>query len=270
MKKNLIWGLAAILACGLALTSCEKSGGNSELLLGNWFMTEESESYGDKMITYALLSFGEDGVLTEHTYLIYPDEPANHSERILRHAIYTSDDTAGTITTDDGEEVQTVRYQLSGSELSLSTLEAGVVAVLHRPTAAELEKVGAYDFFISSNDYIGRWFFTKEIGNLTLYGMLKFDENGKLESVRYALSGETSCIRTKSTMLYNEYDDDLEERVIEIHDPTDYSSSTFYHWTIVNDHLKLENMDDEDNVLDCHPLSPADLELMAKLDKLVK
>ena len=27
---------------------------------------------------------------------------------------------------------------------------------------------------------------------------------------------------------------------------------------------------DEDNVLDCHPLCPADIELMAKLDKIVK
>lgn len=268
MKKSLFWVLATILTCGIALTSCEKGGGNSELLLGNWFLSQESESYGDKKISYALFSFGEDGVFTQRVYTIFPDEPAHYSERVFRHSIYTVDNSAGTVTFDDGEDVQTFRYQFNGSELSLSEMNPGNVAVLHRPTAVELEKAKTYDQFISSDDYIGRWFYTNTFGDLTLHGMLNFDENGRLEHVIYTVYSESDCTRKSSTMLYNEYDG--EYHVLEIHEPKDYSVSTLYYWGIVNDHLKLENYEDEDNLLDCHPLSPADIELMAKLDKLVK
>lgn len=45
---------------------------------------------------------------------------------------------------------------------------------------------------------------------------------------------------TKTTMLYNDYGEE-KDKMIEIHDP-----------------------------LICHPLCPADIELMAKLDKIVK
>ena len=76
MKKNLFWVLATILSCGLAMTSCEKGGGNSGLLSGEWFLSQENDSYGDKEIIYALFSFGEDGVFTQRVYTIFPDEPA--------------------------------------------------------------------------------------------------------------------------------------------------------------------------------------------------
>lgn len=268
MKKNLFWVLATILSCGLAMTSCEKGGGNSGLLSGEWFLSLENDSYGDKEIIYALFSFGEDGVFTQRVYTIFPDEPAYYSERFFRHSIYTVDNSASTVTFDDGEDVMTFRYQLTSSELTLSDMNSGNATVLHRPTAIELEKAKTYDQFISSDDYIGRWFYTNTFGDLTLHGMLHFDENGKLEQVTYTVYGENDCTRKNSTLLYNEYQD--EYQVLEIHEPKDYSVSTLYEWAIVNDHLKLENTKDEDNVLDCHPLCPADIELMAKLDKLVK
>lgn len=269
MKKNVLGALVAIFTCCLFLTSCGENGGSpADLLLGNWFMNQENEVDGEKENTYALLSFGEDGVFTQCVYWIYPNEPANYSERIRRHSIYTINETAGTITFDNGIDVQTVRYQRTSNNLTISSQDGSITTVLHRPSDGELEKARTYDQFISSDDYIGRWFYTNTFGDLTLHGMLHFDEDGKLEQVTYTVYGENDCTRKNSTLLYNEYQDKYQ--VLEIHDPKDYSVSTLYEWAIVNDHLKLENTKDEDNVLDCHPLCPADIELMAKLDKLVK
>lgn len=86
---------------------------------------------------------------------------------------------------------------------------------MRRPTESELERLSVYDHFLWSDDYIGRWFFTNRFGDLTIYGMLHFTNNGLLEFARYSY----------------------------------YS--------------------DDDPII-CHPLNPDDVELMARLDKLVK
>ena len=270
MRKNVLWMLAAILTCGLSLTSCWKGGSNTDLLLGNWFLTMEEESYGEPKITYALFSIGLDGVITERVYWIFPEEPANFSERMRRHSIYTVNETLNQFDLDDGESVQTIRYQLTSGELTLTTSDGSSTMRFRRPTELELERLSVYDHFLWSDDYIGRWFFTNRFGDLTIYGMLHFTNNGLLEFVRYSYYSDDDCLRTKTTLAYNDYED-YEDQLIEIHEPKDYSSSTVYHWRITDDNLKLELYEEEDDdPIICHPLNPDDVELMARLDKLVR
>lgn len=272
MRKNVLGALVAIFTCCLFLTSCGENGGSpADLLLGNWFMNQENEVDGEKENTYALLSFGEDGVFTQCVYWIYPNEPANYSERIRRHSIYTINETAGTITFDNGIDVQTIRYKRTSNDLTISSQDGSITTVLHRPSDGELEKARTYDHFIWSTDYVGRWFYVNKWDNdLTIYGMLQFDEDGKLKHLRYSLYGEDDCIRAETTMLYNDYGEE-KDKMIEIHEPKDYSISSKYYWSIVDGDLILQYADDEeDDPLICHPFNPDDIELMAKLDKLVK
>lgn len=263
--------LATILVCGLSLTSCWKGGSNSDLLLGNWFMTQEQESYGKTEITYALFSFGPDGVITQKVYWIFPEEPGDFSERMRSHAIYTVDETLNQIIIDDAEYPQTLRYQLTSGELTLTTSDGKFTITFRRPTATELERLDVYDHFISSEDYLGRWFFSNRFNDLFIYGMVHFKSNGTLEFVRYSYYSDDDCLRKTTEFFYNEYDDEDDDQLIEIHEPEDYSSSTVYHWSIKDGNLKLEIYDEEDDdPIIAHPLNTEDIELMARLDKLVR
>lgn len=262
--------LATILACGLSLTSCWKGGGNSDLLLGNWFTTQEEESYGETEITYVLFSLGQDGVITQRVYWIYPEEPGSFSERMRNHAIYTVDETLNQLIIDDGEYPQTLRYQLTSGELTLTTSDGSSTMKFRRPTATEMERLDVYDHFLWNDDYVGRWFFSSRFNDLIIYGMLHFKRNGTLEFVRYSYYSDNDCLRTITDFLYNDYEDDVDQ-LIEIHEPKDYSASTVYHWIIKDGNLRLELYDEEDDdPIIAHPLNTEDIELMARLDKLVR
>ena len=102
MKKNILWMLAAILTCGLTvtmMTSCSNDDDPvnpdpviTEALTGEWFAVVNRVDYDkdadENDIEYILLSFDENGVVTQNIYTGNTTEPLRYWERMHRHGIY--------------------------------------------------------------------------------------------------------------------------------------------------------------------------------------
>jgi hypothetical protein len=131
MKKNFVWMLAAVLTCGLAmatLTACNNSDNPvapkpdvQKSLAGDWFTTIKMEEGYVNELVHVMISFDEDGVYTHKVYYLYPDEPADYSERFFRHGIYSVDEAAGTMLFARGEveDNENLSYQLNRYSLKL-------------------------------------------------------------------------------------------------------------------------------------------------------
>ncbi len=244
----------------------------TEALTGQWMTVIESVRYGDHMKLYSLLTLDEDGVATNTTYWIYPDEPASYDERIRRHSIYTVDKEAGTITTDDGYgEPEVTRYVLTDDGLICYSIENDFAYRFHRPTSSELELLNEYNRRIKSDDYVGRWFFVTDDKGVYTYKMLEFTDDGTLNTICYTVDGD-HCTRTTKSVTAGEADgDEYGDQVIEIHNKKDFSDTDLYRWKIKENKLYLSDVSgDEDEYDIYYPLTSADLELMSELDKKVK
>lgn len=276
MKKNLLWMFAAILTCGLIgsfMTSCSEDDNPvipeiKEKLTGEWLVTVNQDDDND--VEYVLFKFEENGVVIQNIYIGDPAEPIRYWERMNRHGIYTLDETAQTILCElISDNPETIQYSLSNGLLTLkidSEIQS-MTLTLHRPTQTEKALLSIYDLSLEGNDYEGKWFSVEEANGQYTYVMLDFTEDSGLKTTRYSVKGD-QCIRTEYTQYYNEYDNDEDEQVLEIHNITDYMLTELYWWEVSGNTLTLETeKDDEEVVATYHALTPADIELMAELDK---
>ena len=274
MRKNVLWMLTAILTCGLGMTMLTACTNNDnpdipqpvveKTLIGDWFTTINRDWSDEEEIVYAIISFSENGVCTTRSIQIYPDAPVKHNERIRRHSIYTVNEAAGTITLNREDVNETNRYQLTENGLALTAADGSYTFNFHRPTSADLAMINAYEQTIESDDYVGKWFKVNEINGLYTYTMLDLTDNGVVNMTRYSVNGD-DCQRTTSSRLYGEYDDAEYNQVLEVHNEKNYHDTTLYRWAVKDNQLHLSNMTDDFVVF--HPLTPADMTLMAELDK---
>lgn len=314
MKKNLLWmltcgracscstkltsllctrliaGLAAILICSFgmtSLTSCSNQDSpvlppvDAETLTGDWLYKFVSSDDDDEMVgqnvSYSLLSFGDNGVLTQRYYYGNAGTSLEYWERWCRHSIYTVDEKAHTFTVDDLDGTARVfGYTLTDGQLIIHLLngEIGdvVTSTLHRPEASDLEFLKTVDRAVWSDDYVGKWFgYTDwEDSGIRLYIMLDFTEDGIVNCRRYSVDKYNDCLRTVFSQYYEDYDNEDNMQMLMMHDSEDYNNTYLYKWSVVDNTLMLG--DPEDSELDTvyHPLTPDDVAFMEELDKLVK
>ena len=137
MRKNFLWMLAAILICGLTvtmMTSCSKEDDPvnpdpviTETLTGEWFAVVNRVDYDEDAdendIEYILLSFDENGVVTQSIYIGNTTNPIKSWERMHRHGIYTVDEIARTLTVENISETPTTsKYRFDKELLILNFL----------------------------------------------------------------------------------------------------------------------------------------------------
>lgn len=290
MKKNILWMLAAILISGLTVTTMTSCSNNddpvnpdpviTQTLTGEWFAVVNRMDYDkdadENDIEYILLSFDENGVVTQNIYTGNTTEPLRYWERMHRHGIYTVDEKARTITVENISETPTTSKYSFDKELQIlnlydeETVDRNMSIPLHRPSKAEKDLLAVYDISLWGDDYVGKWFGYTEHNGLYTYMMLDFTEGRGLKTIRYSVYND-NVTRTEYTQVYNEADDDEyeDEPVLEIHSPTDYKQSEFYWWEVAGNTLTLgKELEDEEFISSTyHALTKADIELMEELDK---
>ena len=277
MKKVLSCVFAAILICGSSVfSSCSANDDNpipqpevTEKLSGSWFTEIERNTYGETEIVYLLFNFSEDGVVATQFYFIDPEEPLNYSWRYNRHAIYTVDESAGTIVIDYGnKEKEVMGYTLSKNGLTLiDDEEKGIIYNLHRPSSAELEKLTVYDQALPGEEYIGKWFGYKEENGVKVYTMFGFTDDNMVNLVVYFVK-DGKCIRKESRTMFEVSED--EESVLKIYSPWNKSEADVYRWSVTGNVLSLENLKEEEFIAEFHFVTPADLATMAELNKIAE
>jgi hypothetical protein len=223
-----------------------------------------------------LLSFDENGVVTQNIYTGNTTEPLRYWERMHRHGIYTVDETASTITVENISETPTTSKYSFDKELLIlkfydeENADYNMSIPLHRPSKAEKDLLVVYDISLWGDDYVGKWFGFTEHNGLYTYMMLDFTEESGLKTIRYSVYND-KVTRTEYTQVYNEADDDEyeDEPVLEIHSSNDYKQSEFYWWKVAGNTLTLgKELDDEEFISSTyHALTKADIELMEELDK---
>lgn len=278
--------LVAIMTCGLTvttMTSCSNEDDPvkpdpviTETLTGEWltFVNRNFDEDDDKNdIEYVLLSFDEAGVITQKVYIGNTTQPIRYWERMHRHGIYTVNEATHTLTYENLTlEPETIKYSFDKDLLTLSPIDDEAdyrikSLTFHRPTKSEKDLLSVYDLSLWGDDYAGKWFGVNEHNGLYTYMMLDFTEGSGLKTIRYSVY-EDKCTRTAYTQYYNEADDIEDyEKVLEIHSTTDYSQSDFYWWKVADNTLTLGLTKYEDMFSVYHPLTKADIELMAELDK---
>ncbi len=280
MKKNLLWMFAAILTCGFAvstMTSCSEDDNPvipdiQETLTGDWLVTvnRDAEYNDENDVEYVLFTFEENGVVVRNVYVGNTTEPLRYWERMQRHGIYTVDETTKTIVSEMlSSDPTTIKYSLTDGLLTLTVDGEGesITLTFHRPTEAEKALLSMYDLSLWGNDYVGKWFSVQEENGQYTYVLLDFTEDSGLKTIRYSVNGD-KCIRTEYTQYYNEDDEDEDEQVLEIHNMSDYMQSEFYWWEISGNTLTLGTEDDEEEFISTyHALTPADVALIAELEK---
>jgi hypothetical protein len=127
-----------------------------------------------------------------------------------------------------------------------------------------------YDKSIDADDYVGRWFRTEQSGESIIYSMIEFDDNGKLKTKRYTVSGDdVTC--TDTVQLYGEYDEgDKNDKILEVHNSNYYYDVTLYRWSIEGNTLSMSTLGEGSVTITYHFLTPADIKQMEELDKQVK
>jgi hypothetical protein len=293
MKKNFLWMLATILICGLTvttMTSCSDDDDDSkeqgqttpetiETLTGDWFTTinRSDETDEENDVEYVLLTFDENGVITQNIYVGNTTESLKYWERMRRHGIYSVDKAAQTISTINlTSEPETLKYSFDKQQLILSYANAEASAqtlklTFHRPTQLEKEILAIYDRSLWGDDYVGKWFSVNEHNGLNTYVMNEFTDS-RVNTIRYSVY-EGKCTRTTSSQycFYIDEDDDenyFDMPMLEIHDANDYSNTFCYWWKIKDNNLLLGLEEEDDPISVFHPLTQADIDLMADLDKM--
>lgn len=280
MKKNLLWMMVAILTCGSMLTSCTNDDNPvipipDPVITGEWFAVVNHSDYselGSDDIEYVLLTFDEDGVMTQDAYIGGKDEPLRYWERMHRHGIYTADYAAHTLTVENFSDASSViQFSFDNGQLVFDNIyfedaDGNQSLAFHRPSQAEKEIIAIYHRSLHGDDYKGKWLSVQEENGQNTYVVLDFTEDKGLKTICYTMDGD-QCIRTEYTRYYNEVDNDEDEQVLEIHNPSDYMRSDSYWWEVNGHILTLEKMDDKEEVVAYHALTKADSELVAELEK---
>ena len=167
IRKHFQWILAALMICGLAVTtttSCSKDddsgqqggSGNAETLKGYWFAQvnhvydEDDGPIAGGYMEYVLLNFGDGGVVIRSVYEGNAGGSLEYWERMLRHGIYTVDEAAGTITVQNfsDDETEIAKYSLSGDKLTLTSTESyeePLTITFHRPSTEELNRCSMFN-----------------------------------------------------------------------------------------------------------------------------
>ncbi len=285
MEKNFLWIIIALLTCGLTVTSftscgdddTTNSGDTTEApvveptLYGDWFSATETRSEDEYEIRYSLISFTEDGVMTMRSYKIFPQEIDNYSERMRRHLSYSVDEVDGILSLNYESGVETNFYELTADSLLVTNGKGAQVFALHRPTTADLELLNDIDRTIWSDDYVGKWFSAHDNNGLYTYMLLEFTEDGKINTKLYSVHGEECTCTTTSRHCGDFQTEKYSGKVLEIHNEKDYKNTTLRWWTIKDNQLYLgEIPQDENNYSVYHPLTPADIEKMAELDRMLE
>ena len=290
IRKHFQWILAALMICGLAVTtttSCSKDddsgqqggSGNTESLKGYWFVQlnhvydEDDGPIAGGYMEYVLLNFGDDGVVTRSVYEGNAGVSLEYWERMLRHGIYTVNEAAGTITIQNfsDDETEIAKYSLSGDKLTLTSTESyeePLTITFHRPSTEELNRCSMYDSELEGDDYVGKWFAVSEHNGLYTYVYLDIDESSGITVTRYSVYEDdvtrTSYFRSVSTL-----DEEDGERIV-FHDPDDYSVTDSYVWSVTDNQLKFVKTEYEDLYTVYHPLTKSDIKLMDELNKKAK
>lgn len=286
IRRQFQWMLVAILICGLTVTtttSCSKDNdseqqgsGKTETLKGDWLAQVNHYDEDDEIVggysEYVLLNFGEDGVITQRVYMGNAGTPLEYWERMLRHGIYTVNEAAGTITTQNlSRKDATVKYSISGEKLSLSTTEKDVATktvTFHRSTKDELARFSMYDSELKGDDYVGKWFVTNEHSGLFTHVLLDLDEDSGVTVTRYSVY-EDDVTRTIYSRSVSTLDEEDGQKIV-FHDPADYSVTESYWWSVTDNQLKFVKPEYEEVYTVYHPLTKSDIKLMEELNKKCK
>jgi len=286
IRRQFQWMLVAILICGLTVTtttSCSKDNdseqqgsGKTETLKGDWLAQVNHYDEDDEIVggysEYVLLNFGEDGVITQRVYMGNAGTPLEYWERMLRHGIYTVNEAAGTITTQNlSRKDATVKYSISGDKLSLSTTEKDVATktvTFHRSTKDELARFSMYDSKLKGDDYVGKWFVTNEHSGLFTHVLLDLDEDSGVTVTRYSVY-EDDVTRTIYSRSVSTLDEEDGQKIV-FHDPADYSVIESYWWSVTDNQLKFVKPEYEEVYTVYHPLTKSDIKLMEELNKKCK
>ena len=286
IRRQFQWMLVAILICGLTVTtttSCSKDNdseqqgsGKTETLKGDWLAQVNHYDEDDEIVggysEYVLLNFGEDGVITQRVYMGNAGTPLEYWERMLRHGIYTVNEAAGTITTQNlSRKDATVKYSISGEKLSLSTTEKDVATktvTFHRSTKDELARFSMYDSELKGDDYVGKWFVTNEHSGLFTHVLLDLDEDSGVTVTRYSVY-EDDVTRTIYSRSVSTLDEEDGQKIV-FHDPADYSVTESYWWSVTDNQLKFVKPEYEEVYTIYHPLTKSDIKLMEELNKKCK
>jgi hypothetical protein len=249
-------------------------------LTGEWCTTvnrkDIDEDADENDVSYLMVTFDENGVITERVYSGNKTEPISRWERMRRHGIYSIDKATHTVTMKNiSVTPSTAKYSFDKEQLVLEFIDDETPGnkmsiTLHHPSIAEKELFSVYNYSIEADDYVGKWFGVSEHNGLYTYVMNDFTEGHELHTIRYSVY-ENKCTRTVTTRYYNEADVDEEEYdepTIEIHDADDYSKSTLYWWRIEGNNLVLGVWEYEQMFSIFHPLTQADIDKMAELDKM--
>ena len=297
MKKNFMWMHAAIrplvlamVICGLTvttMTSCSNDDSpvapiptTPETLLGEWCTSvnqgDVDEDAHENDVTDMLISFNENGVIIQRVYAGNKTESVSKWERFRRHGIYSVDNATHTISMKNiSLTPATAVYSFDGDQLVLTFDDEKnhgekLSMTLHRPSKLEKERYAIYDRSIEADDYIGKWFGVNEFNGLYTYVMNEFTGNSKLKTIRYSVY-ENKCTRTETTWDFRQIkvaEGEYDEPTIEFYGPDDDSKSTLYWWRIEDDNLVLGMWEYEDMFSAFHPITQADIDLMAELDRM--
>jgi hypothetical protein len=227
-------------------------------------------------VTDMLVSFNENGVIIQRVYAGNKTQSVSKWERFRRHGIYSVDNATHTISMKNiSLTPATAEYSFDGDQLVLTFDDeenpgSKLSMTLHRPSKLEKELYAIYDRSIEADDYIGKWFGVNEFNGLYTYVMNEFTGNSKLKNIRYSVY-EKKCTRTETTWDFRqikEAEGEYDEPTIELYGPGDDSKSTPYWWRIEDDNLVWGMWEYENMFSTFHPITQADIDLMAELDRM--
>ena len=249
-------------------------------LLGEWCVSvnqrDIDEDAYENDVNDMLVSFNENGVIIQRVYAGNKTQSVSKWERFRRHGIYSVDNATHTISMKNiSLTPATAEYSFDGDQLVLTFDDeenpgSKLSMTLHRPSKTEKERYAIYDRSIEADDYIGKWFGVNEFNGLYTYVMNEFTGNHKLKNIRYSVY-EKKCTRTETTWDFRQIkvaEGEYDEPTIELYGPGDDSKSTPYWWRIEDDNLVWGMWEYENMFSTFHPITQADIDLMAELDRM--
>jgi hypothetical protein len=285
MEKNLLKSLlVGMLICCLTVviaTSCANDDlpvshneETTDQLLGDWlyFNSDDDEEMVGQSVSYSLLRFDENGVITRTIYSGYEGTPLENWERWRRHGIYTVDEAAHTITIDDiDNSSQVTGYNLVDGQLILEfTSDNGnttQTSILRRPQAADLELLEQIDKAVPSDDYIGKWVRTETENGQTTYVLADYQELFNIVVNRYTVTSDNKVFKSNETINYTDRSWDDEDGFLVIYENGIYEEGIKHWWKVEGSSLSIGYENSEEPRYTYHQLTKEEYEMFQAFEK---
>lgn len=280
--KSLLVGMLTSCLTVVIATSCAKDDmpvthneETADQLVGDWLYynsDDDEEDMVGKSVSYSLLRFDENGVVTRTIYSGYEGTPLKYWERWLRHGIYTVDVAAHTITIDDiDNRSQVSGYTLADGQLILELRyddgNTTQTAILRRPQANDRELLEMIDKAVPSDDYIGKWVRTETANGQTTYVLADFQELVDIVVNRYTVTSDNKVYKRSELVNYTDGSWDEDDGFLMIYENGIDEDAIKHWWKIEGSSLSIGYENSESPRYTYHQLTKEEYDMFQAFDK---